>query len=171
MTTVNDDNVGDFTNDLASDIGPLLALFGENMTIQYLSESTSFLDYFIFAMAPIGIITAIVSTIRLCGHASFRAFIGRSQEGEGAVEAELCTSTSRDVCELFTKGGVQRVLGRPSILELVYIDHDSESHSEKADLPNDDVGLYLSRNYFEDRTTSENPDWKRINGATTAQSP
>ncbi|KAF2681481.1 hypothetical protein K458DRAFT_282784, partial [Lentithecium fluviatile CBS 122367] len=165
MTTVNDDNVGDFTNDLASDIGPLLALFGENMTIQYLSESTSFLDYFIFAMAPIGIITAIVSTIRLCGHASFRAFIGRSQEGEGAIEAELCTSTSRDVCELFTKGGVQRVLGRPSILELVYVECDSEEKTQNSDHAKEEAGLYLSRNYFEDRVASENPHWKKVRGA------
>jgi len=169
MTTINDDNVSDFTNDLTSDIGPLLALFGENMTIQYLSESTSFLDYFIFAMAPIGIITAIVSTIRLCGHTSFRAFIGRSQEGEGAIEAELCTSTSRDVCELFTKGGVQRVLGRPSILELVYVDCDSEASSKKSGHPNEEVGLYLSRNYFEDRIASETPDWKRVRGTASAQ--
>lgn len=170
MTTVNDDNVGDFTNDLASDIGPLLALFGEKMTIQYLSESTTFLDYFIFAMAPIGIITGITSAIRLCGHASIRAFIGRSQEGEGAVEAELCTSTSRDVCELFTKGGVQRVLGRPSILELVYVDHSSDASPAKNDYPNNKFGLFLSRNYFQDRVVLENQEWKRVTGATTTQS-
>jgi hypothetical protein len=162
MATVNDDNAGDFTNDLATDIGPLLALFGEKMTIQYLSESASFLDYFIFAMAPVGIITGIVSAIRLCGHASIRAFIGRSQEGEGAVEAELCTSTSRDVCELFTKGGVQRVLGRPSILELVYV----ERHGN---MPAEEVSLYLSRDYFENRLTSDKSEWKRVDGASTGQ--
>ncbi|KAK3300168.1 uncharacterized protein B0H64DRAFT_437346 [Chaetomium fimeti] len=115
------DDLSDFSNDLATDIGPLIVLFGESMTKQYLSESTSFLDYFIFAMAPIGIITAIVSTIRVCGHPSLRAFIGRSQEGDGAVEAELCTSTSRDVCELFNRGGITRVLGKPNILELIYL--------------------------------------------------
>jgi hypothetical protein len=91
------------------------------MTKQFLSESISYLDYIIFAVAPIGIITTVVSTIRLSGSTALRAFIGRSQEGQGAVEAELCTSTSRDVCELFTRGGIQRVLGRPSILELVYL--------------------------------------------------
>jgi ankyrin repeat protein len=165
MASVNNENVDDFTNNLASDIGPLLALFGENMTIQYLSESTSFLDYFIFALGPIGIITAIVSTIRLCGNASLRAFIGRSQEGEGAIEAQLCTSTSRDVCELFTKGGVQRVLGRPSILELVYVEPAEEPKLANIGHAQDAVGLYLSRNYFEDRTTQENPDWQQISGS------
>jgi hypothetical protein len=89
------DDLAEFSNNLATDVGPLLVLFGESMTKQYLSESTSFLDYFIFAMAPIGLLTAIVSTIRLCGHSSFRAFIGRSQEGRGTVEAELCTSRKR----------------------------------------------------------------------------
>ncbi|KAL0930122.1 ankyrin repeat domain-containing protein 28 [Colletotrichum truncatum] len=114
-----DDGLSDFTNDLATDLGPLLALFGEFMTKQYLSESTTFLDYFIFAMCPIGIITTIVSVIRVCGSQSLRVFIGRSYEGNGVVEAELCTSTSRYVCELFDHGGITRVLGRPKILELV----------------------------------------------------
>lgn len=34
MSTVNDDNVRDFANDLESDIGPLLDLFEERMTMQ-----------------------------------------------------------------------------------------------------------------------------------------
>ncbi|KAL6788568.1 hypothetical protein J3E68DRAFT_439691 [Trichoderma sp. SZMC 28012] len=56
-------------------------------------ESTTVLDNFIFAMAPLGILTGIVSAIR----------------GGGIAEAELCSSTSRDV-----------VFGRPKILEIVY---------------------------------------------------
>jgi hypothetical protein len=160
------DDLSDFSNNLATDIGPLLVLFGESMTKQYLSESTSFLDYFIFAMAPIGILTAVVSTIRVCGHSSLRAFIGRSQEGDGVIEAELCTSTSRDVCELFTRGGITRVLGRPSILELVY---DPRDRDNKA-------GLFLFRHYLETRVSleshasSENrvspgtSDWKEAQG-------
>ncbi|KAF4874295.1 putative ankyrin repeat protein [Colletotrichum siamense] len=43
-----DDALSDFTNDLFTDLGPLLALFGEQMTKQYISESTTFYDYFIF---------------------------------------------------------------------------------------------------------------------------
>ncbi|KAH0437118.1 hypothetical protein CcaCcLH18_03986 [Colletotrichum camelliae] len=92
-----DGSLFDFYNDLVTDLGPFLALFGESMTKQYLSESTRFIDYFIFAMGPIGIITTLVSVIRLCGYVSLKAFIGRSQEGSAAIEAELSTSTSRDV--------------------------------------------------------------------------
>ncbi|KAM5357790.1 hypothetical protein ACJZ2D_015905 [Fusarium nematophilum] len=155
----NADDLSDFSNNLATDIGPLLVLFGESMTRQYLSESTSFLDYFIFALAPIGILTAVVSTIRVCGHSSLRAFIGRSQEGDGIVEAELCTSTSRDVCELFNRGGITRVLGRPNILELVHVRGPEVSHPDP-----DKAGLFLFRSYLE----KEEPDtsgWKKLEGS------
>jgi ankyrin repeat protein len=152
------DELSDFSNNLATDVGPLLVLFGEAMTKQFLSESISFLDYFIFAMAPIGIITAVVSTIRVCGHPSLRAFIGRAQEGDGVVEAELCTSTSRDVCELFNKGGITRVLGRPSILELVYVPPVGDGKSDPADAEVEKAGLFLFRSYLEKRGAG----WRRV---------
>jgi ankyrin repeat protein len=149
------DELSDFSNNLATDLGPLLILLGDSITKQYLSESTSFLDYFIFAMAPIGVITATISVIRVTGHLYLRAFIGRAQEGDGAIEAELCTSTSRDVCEMFNRGGITRVLGRPKILELVIV-------------PSSDVskGLRLARQYFDNCLNSEAGDhnaWKLLN--------
>lgn len=79
-------------------------------------------------MAPIGIISTVTAVIRLCGNSALRAFIGKAQEGESTVEAELCTSTSADVCELFDKDGITRVLGRPDIMEIVYI--PEELHTE-----------------------------------------
>ncbi|KAM0510951.1 hypothetical protein ACHAPE_010382 [Trichoderma viride] len=121
IIAVNASGLDDFSNNLASDLGPLLSLLGDAATIQYLSESTRFIDYFIFAMAPIGIISTVTAVIRLCGNSTLRAFIGKAQEGESTVEAELCTSTSPDVCELFDKGGITRVLGRPDIMEIVYL--------------------------------------------------
>lgn len=163
LAGVRADDLSDFSNNLATDIGPLLALFGGSMTRQYLSESTSFLDYFIFAMAPIGILTAIVSTIRVCGHSSLRAFIGRSQEGDGVVEAELCTSTSRDVCELFNRGGITRVLGRPKIVELVY---DQRYDNPAPDSADDKAGLFLFQNYLQKYGTLNGDtfgsDWRRV---------
>jgi ankyrin repeat domain-containing protein 50 len=135
----------DFANNLATDIGPLLSLFGEQITIQYFSESTSYLDYFIFAMAPIGIVTAMTSAIRVCGDSSLRAFIGRAQEGDGAIEAELCTSTSRDVCELFHRGGIVRVFGRPTILEIVRLSGVDPSTTENERYT---MGTYLFKYYL-----------------------
>lgn len=146
LPAVQADKLSDFTNNLATDLGPLLALFGESMTKQYLSESTSALDFLIFALAPIGTVTTVVAAIRVGGSSSLRALIGRSQEGDGIVEAELCTSTSRDVCELFNRGGIARVLGRPSILELVYDPRfDGALGREPIDAQKE---LCLSINYF-----------------------
>jgi hypothetical protein len=160
-------DIGDFSNNLASDLGPLLSLFGDSMTKQFLGESMTYLDYIIFAVAPIGIITTLVSTIRLCGSTALRAFIGRSQEGQGAVEAELCTSTSRDVCELFTRGGIQRVLGRPSILELVYTPGNSQESSRG--VSKSSPVLNLSRFYFTNTARLTNLPWKKISSADVGQ--
>jgi hypothetical protein len=115
---------GDFYNNLFTDLTPLIALFGEQPTKQFLSESLTYYDAFIFAMAPLGTLTAIVSAIRVQGNTSLRAFIGRAQEGTGAIEAELCSSTSRDICEIYINGGITRTFGTPRLLELV---HDSTS--------------------------------------------
>ncbi|CAI7675340.1 unnamed protein product [Penicillium palitans] len=128
---VRADGWDDFSNNLATDLAPFLSLFGEQITKQYLSESITAIDYFIFAMAPMGILTAVVSAIRVCGTPSLRAFIGRAQEGAGNAEAELCSSTSRDVCELYNSGGIARVFGRPKILEVVHDpDHDFSDSSD-----------------------------------------
>lgn len=54
------------------------------------------------------------------GDASLKSFIGRVQEPHGMAEAELCSSTSDDVCELWSNGGICRVFGRPRILEFFY---------------------------------------------------
>jgi hypothetical protein len=110
----------EFTNNFASDLAPIIALFGESATKQFLSESTSFWDNVIFGLAPLGILTAIVSVVRVYGTSSMKSFIGRSQESHGMAEAELCSSTSHDVCELWSHGGICRVFGRPNILEFMY---------------------------------------------------
>lgn len=136
----------DFTNNLATDLTPLIALFGEQATKQFLSESTTFLDNFLFAMAPLGILTGVVSAIRVCGGPSLRAFIGRAQEGGGIAEAELCSSTSRDVCELYHNGAIVRVFGRPKILEIVY-DPELEKKDDKKS--KNTVGINISREYFQ----------------------
>ncbi|KAK6514360.1 hypothetical protein TWF506_008756 [Arthrobotrys conoides] len=110
----------DFANNFATDIAPIVVLFGEQVTKQFLSESTTILDHIIFAVAPLGVLTAVVSVIRVCGSSSLKAFIGRAQEAHGVSEAELCSSTSRDVCELWSNGGISRIFGRPKILEFVF---------------------------------------------------
>lgn len=152
----------DFSNNLATDLAPLLALFGEKVTMQFLSESTSWLDNFIFAMAPLGVVTAVVSAIRVCGGPGLRAFIGRAQEGGGIAEAELCSSTSRDVCELFHNDAIVRVFGRPKILEVV---HDREATdfyhllNQNSGLQKPRCGIYTFREYVEETEVGRR-EWK-----------
>ncbi|KAK3343578.1 hypothetical protein B0T25DRAFT_554648 [Lasiosphaeria hispida] len=117
---LDSDAWNDLTNNFATDIAPLIALFGEQVTKQFLSESTGILDNIIFGMAPLGILTAVVSAIRVYGWPSMKSFIGRAQEPHGLPEAELCSSTSYDVCELWSEGGICRVFGRPRVLEFFY---------------------------------------------------
>src|SRR5690242_20231645 len=81
------DEWADFADNFATDLAPLITLFGEQVTKQFLSESTGFLDNVIFGLAPLGILTAVVSAIRLYGKASLKSFIGRAQEAHGIAEA------------------------------------------------------------------------------------
>ena len=180
----------DFSNNLATDLGPLLSLFGDAITKQYLSESTSFEDYVIFALAPIGLMTAVVSVIRVCGGPWLRSFIGRAQEGDAAIEAELCTSTSADICEVFNRGGITRTLGKAKILEIIRVrpgankdedtaksEDDDKNNSDKPksnisektsemeinyDWSQENMGLFLVRDYFANCRTSE---WHHHTGA------
>lgn len=112
----------DFSNNLFSDLAPILALFGEQVAKQYMSQSMSWVEDIIFAMAPLGIITAMTGAIRVGGARWMKAVIGRAREGNGVVEAELMSSTSSDVCELWNGDGVVRVLGSAQVIELFYID-------------------------------------------------
>ncbi|KAL4980586.1 hypothetical protein BDW66DRAFT_147020 [Aspergillus desertorum] len=109
----------DFADNFATDLAPLVALFGERLTKQFLAESTSPLDNLIFALCPLGILTAVVSVIRICGNSSLRAFVGRANEAPGEAENELLSCVSEGTAELFNDGGISRVSGRPRILEVV----------------------------------------------------
>jgi hypothetical protein len=104
----------------------LLALFGEQFARQFISESVTWLDHIIFAMAPLGIITAINGAIRVSGPPWARAFVGRARENRAASEIELMSSTSREVCEVFNGKGVVRAMGTPRLMEfLVFPSHCS----------------------------------------------
>ncbi|KAI5861325.1 putative ankyrin repeat protein [Durotheca rogersii] len=138
----------DFSNNLATDLAPLVALLGESPTKQYLSECLTLEDVIIFAMGPMGIITAIVSAIRVCGGPSLRAFIGRAQEGAGAAEAELCSSTSPDVCELYNNNGIARIFGRPKLLEIIHNPEPDGKEFFSAKRVEATAGLYSSKEYI-----------------------
>ena len=80
------------------------------------------LESFIFALAPLGILTAMVGAIRVGGPSWLKAVIGRARENQATVELELMTSTSHEVCELWNGHGVVRTMGKPQVQQIIYIE-------------------------------------------------
>ncbi|KAH8586804.1 hypothetical protein B0O99DRAFT_489413, partial [Bisporella sp. PMI_857] len=118
----SDDAGETFTNNLLTDLAPILALFGEQVTKQFMSQSFTWYDCIIFAACPIGIMTAIVSVIRVAAPNSWKAIVGRARASRAAAELEILSSTSDEVCELWNGHGIVRLMGSPQVLELIYID-------------------------------------------------
>ncbi|KFG86493.1 hypothetical protein MANI_109817 [Metarhizium anisopliae] len=87
--------------------------------MQFLSQSTGWADSIILAMAPLGIITIIASAIRVGGPSWLKAIIGRARENLAVAEAELMSSTSHEVCELWNGREVVRCMGSPSTAEFI----------------------------------------------------
>ncbi|KAF5973492.1 ankyrin repeat protein [Fusarium bulbicola] len=111
----------DFANNLFTDLAPLIALFGERVTMQYMSQTTGWADSFTLAMAPLGILNIIVSAIRVGGPSWLKAIIGRARENLAAAEVELMSSTSQDVCELWNGSEIVRRLGSPPVREFILL--------------------------------------------------
>ncbi|KAL2009325.1 hypothetical protein VTN00DRAFT_7519 [Thermoascus crustaceus] len=126
-----------FANSLFNDLAPLLTLFGEQVALQFLSHSTSPIENFIFACAPIGLLTSVTAAIRVAGCRLLKAVIGRARESQALAELELMSSTSSDICELWNGVGVVRVVGKPSMLELIYrhgdVGNNDKSNGNRAD--------------------------------------
>ncbi|KAF5710354.1 ankyrin repeat [Fusarium mundagurra] len=72
-------------------------------------------------MAPLGILTIIVSAIRVGGPSWLKAIIGRARENLAAAEVELMSSTSVDVCELWNGSEIVRSLGSPPVREFILL--------------------------------------------------
>ncbi|KAL2266837.1 hypothetical protein VTJ83DRAFT_4114 [Remersonia thermophila] len=144
----NTEEWADFADNFSTDLAPLISLFGEQVTKQFLSESISIIDCILFGMAPLGILTAVVSVIRLYGKPWLKSLVGRAQEPYSIAQAELCSSTNDDVCELWSNGSICRVFGRPKILEFIYfpmiVDYYNTAES-LSHLKTPTCGIYLAR--------------------------
>lgn len=127
LPTAASDSGDDFTNNLFSDLAPLLALFGERVAQQFMSQAMGWADITIFAMAPLGIITAIVGAIRVAGPGWLKSVIGRAREAYAVPELELLSSTSSDICELWNGVTLVKVLGSPTVIELIYFSNHPEA--------------------------------------------
>jgi hypothetical protein len=98
--------------------------------MQFMSQATGWADNIILAMAPLGIITAIVGAIRVGGPSWLKAIIGRARESYAVAESELMSSTSNEVCELWNGHEIVRVIGSGPIREFVVLLPNSGGESE-----------------------------------------
>ncbi|KAM5345163.1 hypothetical protein ACJ41O_011025 [Fusarium nematophilum] len=113
------DDGEDYLNNLVSDLAPLLTLLGERITTQFLSQSTGLADCIVLAMAPVGVVTIIVSAVRVGGPTWLKAIIGRARENISTAEIELMSSTSRETCELWNGRNVVRCQGSGQIWQFI----------------------------------------------------
>jgi hypothetical protein len=68
---------GNFANNAFSDFAPLLTLFGDEFTKQFLATSMGWADDILLGIAPIGIITVIICAIRIGPSHFLKSLIGR----------------------------------------------------------------------------------------------
>lgn len=87
--------------------------------MQFLSQSLGWADCIILAMAPLGVITIIVSAIRVDGPPWLKAIIGRSRENRSVAEMELMSSTSEETCELWNGDDIVRCQGLAPVKEFI----------------------------------------------------
>ncbi|KAI9770168.1 MAG: hypothetical protein M1839_003270 [Geoglossum umbratile] len=150
------DSGDDFASNLFSDIAPLLALFGERFAQQFMSEAFNWLDHIIFAMAPLGILTALVGAIRVCGPPWLKAWVGRARENIATAEVDLMSSTSHEVCELWNGEAVVRTLGKPMVEQFVYLKAYEGERGEDGERT---FGLYTLRNMRSAQEVTRGATW------------
>ncbi|KAF3798727.1 hypothetical protein GCG54_00008181 [Colletotrichum gloeosporioides] len=145
----------DFSNNLFSDLAPLLTLFGEQVTIQFLSLSMGWADNFLIAMGPLGIITTVISAIRIGGGRTLKTLIGRARETQAVSEQELLSSTSSNVCELWNGQQVTRIIGEPKETSTVVISRDGTIYTLRRAYRN---GLITIKNTDSNASSSSHRD-------------
>lgn len=102
--------------------------------MQFMSQAMDWVDCIALAMAPLGIITVLVSAIRVGGPPWLKAVIGRARENIAAAEMELMSSTSEEVCELFNGNSFIRCQGTAPVWEYICIIPKNASSQEKRPL-------------------------------------
>ncbi|KAK8048655.1 hypothetical protein PG994_010385 [Apiospora phragmitis] len=111
--TVDADN---FANNAFTNLAPLLTLFGDEVTKQFLATSMGLPDAVLLGIAPIGIMTIIVSAIRvgrsrLMNKTQTEALMATGLETPDDEEKEILSSTSANVREIWIGNRVVRQTG------------------------------------------------------------
>jgi len=93
---------------LIAGIAPLVLLVGERITKQHLRESSSRFDYYILAATPLGLVTSVVSLLRLVSLPIVIRLIGRTDELLQDACKEITPVNTGSVHSILEEGKVQR---------------------------------------------------------------
>ncbi|KAK0372576.1 hypothetical protein CLIM01_10071 [Colletotrichum limetticola] len=124
--------------------------------MQFMSQSLGWADNIALAMVPLGIITIIISAIRVGGPGFLKALIGRARENLAVAEQELMSSTSTEVCELWNGHEVVRCMGSAPIAEFICllpesgVTKETKTQQDHVESPNpvnpSTTGMIITRN-------------------------
>ncbi|KAK1242983.1 hypothetical protein MKX08_005795 [Trichoderma sp. CBMAI-0020] len=150
LQSVTADSGDDFSNNLFTDLSPVLALFGERVTMQFLSQCMGWSECIILAAGPLGILTMIVAAIRVGGPPWLKALVGRATENIATAELELMSSTSNEVCELWNGKDVVRCTGSAPLWEFICLvpSRGTPENPVVRILEIQEASDYIQRNYY-----------------------
>jgi hypothetical protein len=102
------ENAQDEWSTLIAGIAPLILLVGERVTKQHLREASTRFDYYILGATPIGLVTSLVSLLRLISLPIVLRLIGRSDELLQDTCKEITPVNTGSVSSILEGGRVQR---------------------------------------------------------------
>ncbi|KAL2859420.1 hypothetical protein BJX68DRAFT_252352 [Aspergillus pseudodeflectus] len=108
------------TKNFISGVTVLISLFGRDATNRFLSQSVSIFDWLIFALAPLGVPTAIIAVIRTSQMQFLKRMVGLAEDKVSDVEKDLLSSTSDEVSEIWDGEKVVRVIHPSTVSELFF---------------------------------------------------
>jgi hypothetical protein len=102
------ENAQDNWSTLVSGIAPLILLVGERVTKQHLRESFSRFDYYLLCAVPFGLVTSVVSLLRLVSLPVVTRLIGRNGEVLLDTCKEITPINTGNVDSILEEDRVQR---------------------------------------------------------------
>lgn len=102
------DNAQDEWATLIAGVAPLVLLVGERVTKQHLRESSARADYYLLGASPFGLVTSVISLLRLVSLPMVNRLIGRSDELLQDTCKEITPVNTGNINSILEGGRVQR---------------------------------------------------------------
>jgi hypothetical protein len=105
-SAINDAS-GDLWASVVANVAPLMALVGERNVKEYMRVASSRTQLALMASAPLGILSVLVSTVRLSGPRLLRRLLGRESDRRSEALVELTPLSIEPATSAYTAEGVE----------------------------------------------------------------